>query len=290
MVDFDLRHRRVILKDGETAYDTLIVATGARHHYFGHDEWEPLAPRAEDDRGRDGDSRRFLMAFEAAEREPDPEKRRQWLTFRRGRRTDGGGTRRRHEEIASDTFKENFRSFNPDDAKIFLVEGADRVLPPYSPELSAKAEQALKKLGVTFLAGSVVTDVAREFVTIRRGDSIERIATRSVFGGQSASVPLGKKLAAASNATTDRMGRVYSTRPILARLSGSVRNQGMAPVRGRKGGPASRRRPGREMQQRNVCGVNARVKGAPPPEPFRYKNLGMMATIGRHAAVIRSAR
>lgn len=289
VVDFDLKHRRVILKDGETAYDALVVATGARHHYFGHEEWESLAPGLKTIEDATEIRRRFLFAFEAAEREPNPEKRKEWLTFV----VVGGGPTGVElagamREIACDTFKQNFRSFDPGEARIFLVEGADRVLPPYPPELSAKAELALKRLGVTFLPNAVVTAVSPDGVVITRGEAVERIATRAVFWGAGVKAsPLARKLADASGAVADRMGRVMVEPDLSLPGYADVFVLGdMAHCPDKTGTPLPAVAQVAMQQGKYVANVlAARVAGLPPPPAFKYADLGMMATIGRHAAV-----
>src|SRR5262249_29251809 len=149
VTDIDVAGRRVILSDGAVTYDTLLVATGARHHYFGHDEWERLAPGLKTIEDATDIRRRIFLAFEAAGRETDPEPVRAWLTFV----VVGGGPTGVElagtlGEIANDTLKHDFRDITPGDAHILLLEGTDRVLPPYPPELSAKAAASLARLGV----------------------------------------------------------------------------------------------------------------------------------------------
>ena len=131
-VDFDVEGRRVILRDGEIHYDDLIVATGATHAYFGHDEWEPLAPGLKTVENATEIRRRILLAFEEAEREPDRAKRHAWLTFV----IVGGGPTGVElagalGEIANDTLKNDFRHINPAEAQILLIEGENRLLPPF---------------------------------------------------------------------------------------------------------------------------------------------------------------
>ncbi|HKE24568.1 MAG TPA: FAD-dependent oxidoreductase [Bryobacteraceae bacterium] len=148
-VDFDVEGRRVILRDGEVHYDDLIVATGATHAYFGHDDWEQLAPGLKTIENATEIRKRILLAFEEAEREPDPAKRHAWLTFV----IVGGGPTGVElagalGEIANDTLKNDFRHINPAEAQILLMEGESRLLPPFPPDLSAKSERQLVELGV----------------------------------------------------------------------------------------------------------------------------------------------
>jgi NADH dehydrogenase len=131
-VDIDVANRRVVLSDGEVAYDTLIVASGARHAYFGKDQWEVFAPGLKTIEDAIHIRRRILLAFEAAERESDPEKIRAWLTFVIvGAGPTGVELAGALGEISNDTLMHDFRNINPSEARILLVEGADRVLPPF---------------------------------------------------------------------------------------------------------------------------------------------------------------
>src|SRR5262249_24018503 len=158
----------VLLSDGSIPYDTLLVAAGARHHYFGHDEWEVVAPGLKTVEDATDIRARVLLAFEAAEREPDAARRQALLTF-----VIVGGGRTGVElagavgEWAHHTLRRNFRTSDPSRARILLLEGVDRVLPTYPPDLSAKAAKALERLGVTVRTRTVVTDVQAEAVVVR---------------------------------------------------------------------------------------------------------------------------
>src|SRR5215470_4087956 len=208
--DIDVTNRRVILKDGEVNYDTLIVATGAQYNYFGHPQWETLAPGLKTIEDATEIRRRILFAFEAAEREADPEQVRSWLTFV----IVGGGPTGVElagtlGELANDTLRNDFRHVNPAESRILLVEGADRILPTYPVELSAKATAALARLGVSVRTSATVTDVQSDAVILRSNEQDEQIATRTVIwaAGVQAS-PLGRILATATGAELDRAGRV----------------------------------------------------------------------------------
>src|SRR6185437_5778814 len=160
VIDFDLEHRQVILKDGTEPYDSLIVATGSSHHYFGHPEWEKYAPGLKSIEDATNIRRRFLSAFEEAERCTDAEERQALLTFV----VVGGGPTGVElagtlGEVAHSTLRGNFRAINPAQARILLLEGLGRILSHYPPKLSAKAVKSLNRLGVTVHTGTVVTDV-----------------------------------------------------------------------------------------------------------------------------------
>ena len=194
--DIDVAGRHVILADGSLPYDTLIVAAGARHHYFGHDEWEKLAPGLKTVEDATEIRGRILRAFEEAERESDAEKRRAWLTFV----VVGGGPTGVElagalGEIANDTLKNDFRSINPAEANILLVEGGPRILASFPQKLSGDAERSLIRLGVRTREGVVASKLDTEGVTLKIGDREERIPAKTVLwaAGVAAS-PLGKIL------------------------------------------------------------------------------------------------
>src|SRR5262249_39159447 len=150
VVDFDLNKKEVLLKDGSVGYDSLIVAAGARHHYFGHPEWEKFAPGLKTLEDATTMRRKVLTAFEQAERTQDPERRRALLTFV----VVGGGPTGVElagavAEVARHTLRGNFRNIDPASARIVLLEAMDRILGTYPPKLSAKAVHALGRMGVT---------------------------------------------------------------------------------------------------------------------------------------------
>jgi NADH dehydrogenase len=288
--DIDVAGRRVLLEDGgEIRYDTLVVAAGARHHYFGHPEWEEFAPGLKTVEDATEIRRRVLLAFEHAEREPDPKRRRAWLTFVVvGAGPTGVELAGNIGELAHHTLRGNFRNFNPAEASIVLVEGTDRVLPPYPPPLSAKAAASLARLGVTVWTGTVVTDLRADAVTVRRGDHAERIAAHTVLwaAGVQAS-PLGAALAKQTGASADRAGRVHVNpdltvpgHPEIFVIGDMALLQDPA-----TGKPLPGVAPVAIQQGRYVAElIGRRLQGRTLP-PFRYKDRGSMATIGRAAAV-----
>lgn len=290
VADIAVNSRRVRLQDGgEIPYDTLILAAGARHHYFGHPEWEEFAPGLKTIEDATEMRRRVLLAFENAERETDPEKRRAWLTFV----IVGGGPTGVElagaiGELAHHTLRQNFRAINPAEASILLLEGLDRILPPYPPQLSTKAAASLARLGVTVRTGTAVTDLGPDAVTVRHGGHSERIATRTVLwaaGVQAA--PLGVRLAKATSAATDRAGRILVNPDLTVPGHPELFVIGdMALLNdSRTGKPLPGVAPVAIQQGRYVADIiQARLRGAAQP-PFRYKNHGNMATIGRAAAV-----
>jgi NADH dehydrogenase len=284
----DAANRRVILSDGAIGYDTLLVATGATHHYFGHPEWEDVAPGLKTIEDATEIRRRVFLAFEAAERETDPGRMRAWLTFV----IVGGGPTGVElagalAEIAQETLSSDFRNINPREARVLLAEGLERILGTYPEKLAAKATARLVKLGVSVRTNALVTDVQAETVTIRRGEQTEQITARTVLwaAGVAAS-PLGKALAQATGAPLDKAGRVivqpdcsvpgYPNIFVIGDLSSFIHQTGK-PLPGVAQ---------TAMQQGLYVArlIEQRLKGRGMP-PFHYKDLGSMATIGRNAAV-----
>ena len=167
-VGIDLEQRRVLMSDGgPLPYDTLVVATGARHSYFGNDDWAAHAPGLKSIDDATEIRRRILIAFEAAEREQNPERRHEWMTFV----VVGGGPTGVElagalGEISNDTLRRDFRSIHPPDARIILVEALDRVLPPYPPDRSASAKRQLERLGVEVRTGTRVVHIDERSVRV----------------------------------------------------------------------------------------------------------------------------
>jgi NADH dehydrogenase len=278
---------------GDVPYDTLIVAAGARHSYFGNDHWAEVAPGLKSLEDALELRRRILTAFEAAEVEPDAAVQRALLTFVVvGAGPTGVELAGQIAEIARDTVRRDFRHIDPSTARVILVEGADRVLTAFPETLSAKAEAQLAGLGVGVRDGSLVTGVDEHGVTITPagGGEPERIEARTVVwaAGVSAS-PLATVLAEASGADLDRAGRItvqpdltLPGHPEVFALGDMVRVSdgagGQIPLPGVA--PAA-------MQQGRYAAavIRARLAGAPPPGPFTYTDKGNLATIGRRRAV-----
>lgn len=291
VIDIDVARREVVLRDDRIVYDSLVVATGARHHYFCHQWWEPFAPGLKTIEDATSIRRRILTAFERAERTDNPEEADRCLTFV----VVGGGPTGVElagaiGELAHRTLRHNFRNIDPSHARILLVEGENRVLPMYPPELSEKARQSLERLGVTALCNARVTDISKQLVTIQRGcktGEIEEIAARTILwaAGVQAS-RLGQAIARATRAELDRSGRVIvepdctiAGHPEIFVIGDLAAHEykegkmlpGVAPVAIQQG-----RYVGRVIQRR-LCG---KATGE-----FVYKDHGQMSTIGRAAAV-----
>jgi NADH dehydrogenase len=291
--DIDVQGRRVCLDDGEAPYDTLILATGASHYYFGHDEWEPSAPGLKTIEDAIEIRRRILLAFERAERESDPAERRAWLTFAIvGAGPTGVELAGALGEIANDTLRHDFRAINPADAAILLLEGADRVLPSFPPDLSAKAERALRNLGVHTRTQSTVTDLDSTGVTVRTGDAVERIPAKTVLwaAGVQAS-ELGKIVAERTGAPLDRAGRLVVEPDLTVPGHPEILVIGdLANFSHQTGQPLPGVAPVAMAQGRYVArAIQARLRGQTPP-PFHYFDKGTLATIGRNKAVAEFGR
>jgi NADH dehydrogenase len=287
-IDITVHDRQVILGDGAIPYDTLIVATGSRHHYFGNDRWEPLAPGLKTVEDATEMRRRIFSAFEAAERETDPSEIRALLTFI----IVGGGPTGVElagalGEIARDTIRHDFRNINPADASILLIEGEARILPPYPPELSSKAQTFLERLGVTVQNNAIVTDIQADAVIIKRGETLERIPCRTVLwaAGVQAS-PLGKVLSKATGATVDRAGRIFVEPDLSLPDHPEIFVIGdLAYYPHQTGKPLPGLAPVAMQQGRYVAKLlRKRMAGKSMP-PFRYRDRGIMAIVGRASAV-----
>jgi NADH dehydrogenase len=284
----DAKNHRVILSDGEVAYDTLIVATGSSHQYFGHDEWGKFAPGLKTVEDATSMRRRILLAFEAAEREQDPEKLQAWLTFVIvGAGATGAELAGALAEIARDTLRHDFRTIDPSKSRILLVEGTDRVLPSYPPSLSASAQHMLGRLGVVVRTGAMVTEIQKHSVTIREGDRSEEIPTRTILwaAGVLAS-PLGRMLAESTGAPVDKAGRLIVEPDLSIAGHPEILVIGdLANFSHQTGQPLPGVAQPAIQQGKYVARlVQHRLKGT-PAKRFHYFDKGNLATIGRGAAI-----
>ena len=288
-VGIDPAEREVAMSDGgPIGYDTLIVATGVRHSYFGQDAWARDAPGLKSIDDATDIRRRILIAFEAAEREADPVRRAEWMTFV----VVGGGPTGVElagalGEIAKDTLKRDFRSIDPTHSRIILVEAMDRVLPPYPKGRSASARRQLERLGVTVRTGTKVVGLDDRSVDLDVDGAMERLPTRTVLwaAGVQAST-FGRVVAEATGAETDRAGRIV-VGPDLT-LPGHPEIFVVGDVASRTW-RQDRSVPG--VAQGAIQGGNyaaetigRRLRGEATP-PFRYSNRGEVAIIGRLSGV-----
>lgn len=291
-VDVLPEQRKVVLDTGELEYDTLIVSTGLSNYYFGHDEWEESAPGLKSLEDALEIRRRVLMAYEEAERQSDPEVQRACLTFV----VVGGGPTGVElagalAELAHHTLKGDFKRIDPTRTEILLLEGTDRILPVYPPSLSAKAAESLGKLGVTVRTNTLLTDVDGDTITIRSGDATEQISTCAVlWAAGMRATPMGKVLAERSGAELDRMGRLIVEPDLSVPGYPKVHVIGDLARCTQDGAPLPGVAPVAMQQGRYVADViRQRLEGKSPP-PFRYRDKGSLAVIGRNAAVAHLGR
>jgi NADH dehydrogenase len=294
--DLDAREVRVEPAAGDESpmslpYDTLIVAGGSHYSYFGHDDWQRVAPEVKSLESALAVRGRILSAFEAAELEPDEARRRAWLTFVVvGAGPTGVEMAGQIAELARDTLRRDFRAIDPREGRVVLVEALDRVLTTFPQSLSRKAERSLRHLGVTPLLERTVIDIDDATVTVRAPDGGEEgIPARTVIwaAGVTAS-SLATQLAELSGAELDRAGRIavepdlsLPGHPEVLALGDMVRVRdavgtpvvlpGVAPVAMQEGRYAAKL-------------VRARLRGE-RTGPFRYRDKGNLATIGRARAV-----
>jgi NADH dehydrogenase len=289
VVGVDVTAGRVTLAEGDHVdYDSLIVAAGASHHYFGHDDWREHAPGLKTVEDAIDMRRRILYAFEAAEREGDSERRRAWLNFVVvGAGPTGVELAGALGELANDTLKHEFRAIDPADANVVLVEGTDRVLPAYPPDLSASALRSLRRLGVTVRLGSYVTAVQPDSLTIESHGQVFVVPTRCVLwaAGVQAS-PLARLVAEQSGAEQDSAGRIVVNPDLTVADHGEIMVIGdMAHFSHQTGGPLPGVAPVAMQQGRYAAKrIVNRLRQRTSP-PFRYVDKGSLATIGRSAAV-----
>jgi NADH dehydrogenase len=272
--------RKVVLEDGaEISYDHLIVATGAIDNYFGNNGWALFAPGLKTLADAFEIRRRILLAFEQAERETDPARRAAWLTFV----VIGGGATGVElagtlAEIARHTLTGEFRNFDPRNARIVLVEGTDRILPPYPSDLSEKARLQLERLGVTVWLGKRVTGIDADGVTM----GADRLAAKTVLwaAGVAAS-PLGASL----GVPLDRAGRVLVLPDLSVPGHPEVFVIGDLAAAKSEGKPVPGIAPAAKQMGKHVAKNILRRIGGEQPLEYRYRDYGQLATIGRSAAV-----
>jgi NADH dehydrogenase len=294
---FDLAAKNVQLKDGATIpFDSLIIATGSTHHYFGNDKWAELAPGLKTIEDATEIRRRVLLAFEKAERTSDPVERAKLLTFV----IVGGGPTGVEmagaiRELGKNTLRYDFRNFDPASCKVIIVEGQNRILGTFHEKLSRKALEALQKMGVEVRLETHVTDIQPDHVMAKpdggKGAPYRIDTSTVVWAAGVKANPLGKLIATAvGGVETDRAGRVpvnadctVGNRPdifvigdlALFKTSDGKMLPGLAPV---------------AMQQGSYVAdvIARRVKGESPRIAFKYWDKGTMATIGRAQAVAES--
>ena len=290
VVDVNPQEKTVSLKDdGILPYDTLIVATGMSHFYFGRDDWAETAPGLKTVEDALEMRRRIFDAFEAAERTADPDLRRALLTFV----IVGGGPTGVElagalAELAYHTLKPDFRQIDTEETRVILVEGMDRVLPPFPPELSARAQRDLARMGVEIRLSSLVTDIQGKQVTLKRGDELTTLQAATVLWAAGVRDPgMGGILAERTGAQRDRSGRIIVNDDLSVPDHPNIfvigdlahyAHQGERPLPGVA--PVA-------MQQGKYVAklVKNRLDDKILPQ-FTYKDSGSLAVIGRNSAVV----
>jgi NADH dehydrogenase len=278
--EIDPVNKRVVLDRGSIAYDDLIVATGAAHSYFGHPEWEPRAPGLKTLDDALEMRRRVLLAFEAAERETDPAKQRRLLTFV----IVGGGPTGVElagalAEIARQSLVHDFRRIRPESARIILLEGSPYVLPPFPDPLRDRARRSLERLGVEVRTDAIVVGIDADGVTVKPSGHISAETVLWAAGVEAS--PLAKSL----GVPLDRAGRVtpeptlalgaYPNVYVIGDLCAFTQDGRMLPGLAQVA-----------MQEGTQAGRNVlRALEGKPLGSFRYRDYGIMATIGRNSAV-----
>ncbi|MFN5659315.1 MAG: NAD(P)/FAD-dependent oxidoreductase [Pseudanabaena sp.] len=290
VLDIDPQAQVVKLKNHlDISYDSLIVATGVSHHYFGNDQWSEQAPGLKTIEDAINMRRRILSAFEAAEKTHDPKFKEALMNFV----VIGGGPTGVElagtlAELAHRTLSDEFTHIDTKKARIILIEGTDRVLPPYHADLSEAAKQSLLKLGVEVKTSAMVTNIEDHVVTLKCGDQFDQIQAQTILwaAGVKAS-PMGKVLGDRLKAELDRVGRVivqpdmsianYPNVYVIGDLA-NYPHQGDRPLPGVA--PVA-------MQQGEYVAhhIEAKVQQKEPAK-FRYLDFGSLAVIGRHEAVV----
>jgi NADH dehydrogenase len=295
VIDIDPAQQQLILQDGSLTYDTLVLATGSSHHYFGQPEWGQQAPGLKTIEDALEIRRRILLAFEAAEREPDPAKRRAWLTFV----IVGGGPTGVElagtlAELTYNALGNEFQNIDPAEAKIILLEAMDRVLPPYPANLSAKAEQSLMRLGVSVQTKTMVTDIRDGVITVKLShdgrEEEKQIRTKTVLWGAGMKAsPLGQVLAKRTGVELDKSGRVivepdlslpgYPNLFVIGDLANFSHQDG-EPLPGLAAVAMQQGKYVAELIKQRLAGHSLDTR-----EPFHYRDKGQLSIIGRNAAV-----
>ena len=281
VTDIDAAMREVILRDARVAYDYLVVATGARHSYFGHDEWAPFAPGLKQIDDATSIRSRLLFAFEQAENAGSTEMQREMLTFV----IVGGGPTGVElagaiAELARHGLSREFRAIDPATARVILMQSGPRILPTFPESLSREAAAALTGLGVEVLTCSAVQRIDDGGVVV----SGRRVRAGNVFW---AAGVMASPAAQWMKAEADQVGRVKVTEDLSVPGLPEVFAIGdTALSNGWNGKPVPGLAPAAKQEGRYLASViKARIEGRPPPAPFRYRHAGSLATIGRKAAV-----
>jgi NADH dehydrogenase len=289
--DLDAAKRFLILADtgdqGALPYDSLVVAAGAHNFYFGNDAWEPAAPGLKSLEDATRIRHKILYAFEAAERETDPERRRRWLTFVIvGAGPTGVELAGALAEIANDSLRHDFRSIHPEESRILLLDAAPRVLTTFPESLSAAAERQLIRLGVRVLPQVRVTAIDPGGVTYAASTGTNRIESHTILWAAGVKPsPWGEILSRRAGAALDRGGRVKVNADLSIPGHPEIFVIGDLAYREQDGKPLPGIAPVAMQEGRHVASViAARLEGR-TPKTFRYFDKGYLAVIGRNKGV-----
>jgi NADH dehydrogenase len=278
----DTVSKRVLLEDGDALpYDTLVLATGARHAYFGHDEWEPFAPGLKTLEDATTLRRRILVAFERAERETDPQRRAALLTFVIvGAGPTGVELAGTIAELAQDTLPPDFRNIDTQKARVVLIEAGPRVLAGFDDDLSAYAQRSLESLGVEVVLGKAVTECSADGV-VYGGETLQ--AKTLIWAAGVRASPAAEWL----GAEADRAGRLQVLPDLTVPGHPDIFAVGdTVVIEGPDGKPVPGIAPAAKQEGQYVAEtIKARLRSQ-TPAPFRYKHAGSLAQIGKHKAVI----
>jgi NADH dehydrogenase len=271
--------KKIVLRDGEVAYDYLIIASGAIHSYFGHDDWAAFAPGLKTLEQATEIRKRVLFAFEAAEKEPDPEAQQSWLTFIViGAGPTGVELAGALTEVSHRLLDRDFRRIRSRRARVILMDMSARVLPTMSEKSSAHAEEQLRQLGVELMLNTAVIGVDDDGVTHKQG----RLTSHTVIwaAGVAAS-SLGRSL----GALIDRAGRVIVNQDLSVPNAPGVFVIGDLAAITSDGKPVARVATAAMQEGRHAARNIARMIRGEPVQPFHYLDKGSVASIGRAAAV-----
>ncbi len=279
----DAQAKRVLLDDGDALpYDTLILATGARHAYFGHDEWEPFAPGLKTLEDATTLRRRILVAFERAERESDPQRRAALLTFVIvGAGPTGVELAGTIAELAQDTLPPDFRNIDTHKARVVLIEAGPRVLAGFADDLSAYAQRSLESIGVEVVLGQAVTECSADHV-VYGGNRLD--TTTIIWAAGVRASPAAEWLGAPADRAEHLQVlpdlTVVPGHPDIFAIGDTVA------INGPDGKPVPGIAPAAKQQGRYVAeAIKARLRGG-KVAPFRYKHAGSLAQIGKRKAII----
>lgn len=281
--------RQVVIADGEEfSYDSLLIGLGVKYQYFGNDQWEALAPGLKSIEDALEIRQRIFQAFEAAERENDPAKRRALMTFV----IIGGGPTGVElagalGELAHFTLKKDFRRIDPAKAEILLLEGGPRLLPAYPEKLSQKACKSLEKLGVTIRTHTFVTSIEQDRVEVKSGEAVSEIHAHTILWAAGVKAPgFSNIIAEKTGATLDNTGRIVVEPDLTIPGHSNIFIIGDLAHFAQQGGQPLPGVAQVAMQQGKYAArvIRRRLQGKKTP-PFRYVDLGNLAVIGRNAAV-----